>query len=227
MDIDYRNVLYPLGFLANFLFSIRFIWQWFNSEVKQKSIVDSGFWKISLLGNFVMAFHTMVQLQFGVCMIQAWNGIISWRNLNLMKEPQKQAGYPTVILLFLLTSAAILTSFFIQSWVFFDGKFVWARIPTFLGDQPDVPLAWHFFGLFGVTLFASRFWVQWLRSERHQKSHVGRTFWWISLIGAIISALYFIKLHDIVNCFGPCLGMLPYIRNLMLLNKQHSKARTA
>ncbi|NGX58038.1 MAG: hypothetical protein K940chlam3_00939 [Chlamydiae bacterium] len=223
MEFDWRHIIYPIGFLANFLFAIRFIYQWFYSEAKQKSIVNSGFWKISLLGNFVMMVHTMIQLQFGVCVIQAWNGVISWRNLNLMKDTSKQAKLPTVLFFFLFASGVVIMSFLIQSWVFFDGEFIWARTPTFLGKQDDLPLAWHLVGIAGVILFASRFWVQWWRSEMHQKSHVGRTFWWISLIGATISAIYFIRLHDIVNCVGPTLGLIPYIRNLMLINKHRSK----
>jgi len=224
MDPDWRNMLYPIGFLANVLFAIRFAYQWFNSELKQKSVVDSRFWKISLLGNFIMVCHTMAQLQFGVCVIQGWNGIISWRNLNLMKKPSKQARFWTVILRFFIVSAMIISGFLIQSWIFFDDKFVWARAPTFITDSSrHLPLYWHLLGIIGVILFACRFWVQWWRSEMHQKSQVGRTFWWISLIGGGLSAAYFVMMFDPVNFIGPGLGLIPYVRNLMLIKKHRAQ----
>lgn len=224
MDIDWRNILYPMGFLANILFAVRFAYQWFNSELKQKSVVDSGFWTISLMGNIIMVCHTMAQLQFGVCVIQGWNGIISWRNLNLRKGSSKQARLSTVILLFLFVSVVIISGFLIQSWIFYDGTFVWARAPTFFHDEGrDLPLYWHLIGILGVILFACRFWVQWWRSERHQKSHVGRTFWWISLIGGALSTLYFVNMFDPVNYIGPGLGLIPYARNLMLINKHRTR----
>jgi len=224
MEADWRDFLYPIGFVANILFAIRFAYQWFNSELKQKSVVDSGFWTISLTGNIIMACHTMTQLQFGVCVIQGWNGIISWRNLNLRKKQSEQVRFSTVILLFFLVSAAIISGFLIQSWVFYDGTFVWARAPTYFFDEGrKLPLYWHLIGIVGVILFACRFWVQWWRSEMHQKSHVGRTFWWISLIGGALSALYFVNMYDPVNFIGPGLGLIPYVRNLMLIKKHRTR----
>jgi len=224
MDLDWRDILYPMGFIANFIFALRFAYQWFHSELKQKSIVDARFWQISLFGNFIMVCHTMAQLQFGVCVIQCWNGIISWRNLNLMRDPKNQARLSTVLALLFITSFVIISGFLIQSWLFYDGKFVWARAPTFFSDIPkDLPLYWHLLGILGVTLFACRFWVQWWRSEMHQKSHVGRTFWWISLIGGGLSAVYFINLADPVNFIGPGLGLIPYMRNLMLIKKHKTR----
>ncbi len=225
MDLDLRDALYPMGFVANILFAIRFAYQWFNSELKQKSVVDSGFWKISLFGNIIMAAHTMVQLQFGVCVIQAWNGIIAWRNINLMKGPKRQARLGTVIALFAVVSGVIVAGFLAQSWMFYGGKFIWARAPTFISDvPPNLPLYWHLLGILGVTLFACRFWLQWWRSEMQKKSTVGRTFWWISLIGGGLSAAYFVNLEDPVNFIGPGLGLIPYIRNIMLINKQKTQA---
>jgi lipid-A-disaccharide synthase-like uncharacterized protein len=225
MTSEWRDLLYPIGFIANLCFFLRFIYQWGSSELKQKSIVDKTFWKISLFGNSVMIIHTMIQLQFAVCLIQSINGVISWRNLNLMDEPRKQWPFHSVVKLFVAASILTAASFYLQS--LSEGNFVLARTPQFLGKMAASPLSlgWHAVGILGTALFASRFWIQWWRSEKKQQSVIGRTFWWISLAGAAISSIYFIMMADIVNFIGPTFGMIPYIRNLILINKQKAEAR--
>ncbi len=220
MIAEWRDVAYPLGFLANFCFFLRFIYQWGNSEIKKKSIVDPAFWRISLIGNSIMVLHTMIQLQFGILLIQTVNGMISLRNLNLMKETKKRWSFRSTILLFIATIAITTFCFLLQCSS--QEGFVFARTPQFLGKMAANPLPpyWHIFGMSGAALFASRFWIQWWCSEKRQESTLGKSFWWISLIGAAISSVYFIMMADIVNFIGPTIGMIPYIRNLILINKQ-------
>ncbi len=220
MIAEWRDFAYPLGFMANLCFFLRFIYQWGNSELKKKSIVDPTFWKISLFGNTIMVLHTMIQLQLGVLLIQTVNGMISWRNLNLMKEPKKQWTFRSTTLIFIATIALAAICFLLQCR--FQGTFIFARTPQFLGRMAahPLPLTWHIFGMGGATLFASRFWIQWWCSEKRQKSTLGKSFWWISLIGAAISSVYFIMMADVVNFIGPAIGMIPYIRNLILIKKQ-------
>jgi lipid-A-disaccharide synthase len=74
-------------------------------------------------------------------------------------------------------------------------------------------------GFTGLLLFNSRFWVQWWSSEKRDSSYLGASFWWLSLIGDTLCLIYFIRLGDIVNLAGPLFGLIPYIRNLMLIKK--------
>jgi lipid-A-disaccharide synthase-like uncharacterized protein len=46
--------------------------------------------------------------------------------------------------------------------------------------SPD--LTWLLVGLLGQLLFMMRFIVQWLHSERHQKSLIPISFWYFSLV---------------------------------------------
>src|SRR5262249_22248850 len=118
------------------------------------------------------------------------------------------------------------TLFVAQGLVFHD-TIEWIRLPnTGLFDKAEpVPYFWHLLGTIGVVLFGARFWVQWWCAEAAQKSFLGPAFWWLSLFGAILSILYFIVIRDIVNLVGPAFGLIPYIRNLMLLKKD--KPQTA
>ncbi len=169
-----------------------------------------------------MVLHSIIQIQFFVCIIQATNAVISWRNLNLMQPKDQQYRFSTVLWFLGASLGGSVLIFFLQSYLFFDGQMNWMRSPTFFWsplDPETFPISWHLFGFTGMCLFASRFWVQWWLAEKHQQSILSRSFWWLSLTGAACSVLYFLSMYDIVNIIGPGLGMIPYIRNLILLNK--------
>jgi lipid-A-disaccharide synthase-like uncharacterized protein len=215
---EWRMTLYPLGFLSGLIFTTRFIAQWIESEKQKKSIVSPRFWHLSLLGNVLLMTHAFIQFQYHVCVIQAWNTIISWRNLNLRKMhplPKKN-----VYFFLLLAIGLISVGFMIQTLLLKENS--WFRVPyapwqTF--TPAPVPFFWHVIGFSSYFLFSSRFWIQWWLSEKSQASILPPSFWWISLGGALLSSLYFIKIQDSVNLIGPVIGMIPYIRNLILIHK--------
>jgi lipid-A-disaccharide synthase-like uncharacterized protein len=80
--------------------------------------------------------------------------------------------------------------------------------------------AWVVVGLLGQALFASRFVVQWVASERRGRSVVPVVFWYLSLGGGLILFAYacFYR-HDLVFTLGQSAGVVVYIRNLMLIQK--------
>ena len=214
----WRELLYPLGFLSSLAFGSRFLLQWLQSEKKKESFVTPSFWRLSLVGNILLWIHSLIQLQFHVCFIQACNGVISWRNLNLM-QPQKVKTRTVVGLLVGAVLATVLIFFALSA-----NALSWFRVPTstwFTGNT--VSLFWHCFGFLGLALFSSRFWVQWWLAEKHQASFLGSSFWWISLVGDLMTLTYFIQIYDPVNIVGPALGLIPYVRNLMLIHKTAKK----
>lgn len=221
----WRDLLYPLGFLASFAFAGRFFLQWWVSEVRKQSVVTRGFWIISVVGTSVMALHALIQLQLHVCLIYAVNCVIAWRNLNLLQPKEKQAKLFSVIGIMALSSFCIVSIFALQGYLFFGGHMVWLRTPTYFWTEAypqPISLAWHIFGSFGFCLFASRFWIQWWLVEHHQESFLGKSFWWLSLVGALISVLYFSQMRDWVTTIGPGIGLFVYVRNLMLMKGDRS-----
>ena len=91
----------------------------------------------------------------------------------------------------------------------------------------DTPrdLMWIMFGLFGQLMFTGRFIVQWLASEKAKASVIPVAFWLFSLGGGFLLLIYSIARQDPVFIAGQGLGLLIYIRNLMLIRK--STKRTA
>jgi lipid-A-disaccharide synthase-like uncharacterized protein len=93
----------------------------------------------------------------------------------------------------------------------------------FLGA--GIPVAWvTLFGLTGNLLFTGRVLVQWIASERRGQSVVPVSFWWISLVAAVIFMAYALMRHNARDEYDPDLPMflglsvtlLPYIRNLRI-----------
>jgi len=213
----WRELLYPLGYLSALAFGGRFFLQWALSEIHRESIVTRSFWRLSLTGNILLLLHSFLQMQFHVCLIQAGNAIISWRNLNLMGEPSKKVSFSTVIKWLIASLVTVTAGFLLQG--FFQGSYVFFRLPNAELDSNGISLFWHMLGFIGLALFSCRFWIQWWYAERYKRSYLSPTFWWLSVVGGTLSLIYFITIDDTVNIIGPAFGMLPYVRNLMLINK--------
>ena len=79
---------------------------------------------------------------------------------------------------------------------------------------------WTCVGLVGQAIFASRFFVQWIASEKRGESYIPIAFWWLSLTGSLILAAYFIYRQEIVGIAGYVPNSIVYIRNLQLIRKR-------
>lgn len=78
-------------------------------------------------------------------------------------------------------------------------------------------LWWPALGFLGQLVFAGRMWVQWITSEKQRRSVVPPIFWYLSLVGGLISASYFIWRQDLVGVIGQTSGIWIYARNVYLL----------
>lgn len=222
----WREWLYPIGFLSSIAFSSRMLLQWITSEVKGQSVVMPIFWKLSLCGNILLALHSLIQVQFHVCLIQTCNAVISWRNLNLMKPLDQQNTLSQTIKILVIATLSIFSIFLFNGYYFLGNSDAWFRVPsTPWQDNANLHISfvWHLIGFIGLALFSSRFWVQWWCAEQQKLSYLGGSFWWISLIGESLCLTYFLKIHDPVNSIGPAFGLIPYVRNLMLIYKNQPK----
>ena len=76
---------------------------------------------------------------------------------------------------------------------------------------------WDLVGFSGQAIFASRFLVQWIASERRKASVVPVAFWYLSIVGSLISLVYVLPTHRIPLIIGYLFNFIPYARNLMLI----------
>jgi lipid-A-disaccharide synthase-like uncharacterized protein len=78
---------------------------------------------------------------------------------------------------------------------------------------------WLIFGFAGQGFFGIRFFLQWLKSEKEQKSIIPDTFWYFSIAGGISLFAYAVHKGDPVFMLGNFLGIFVYSRNLYFVRK--------
>jgi lipid-A-disaccharide synthase-like uncharacterized protein len=83
---------------------------------------------------------------------------------------------------------------------------------------------WLTVGFLGQALFTARFLVQWLASEKKRQSVVPVAFWWLSLLGGTAILAYAIFRRDPVIITGQGMGLVVYVRNLMLVSQAQQHA---
>ena len=83
---------------------------------------------------------------------------------------------------------------------------------------------WLGIGFLGQAVFASRFLVQWIVSEKHKRSVIPDVFWYLSLVGSLILFCYATHMRDPVFMVGQGLGLFIYLRNIYFIRRKPSQS---
>lgn len=78
-------------------------------------------------------------------------------------------------------------------------------------------------GIIGQACFFSRFVVQWVVSEKQQRSTIPEAFWYLSIAGAVLVLIYAVWRHDPVFTIGQSVGVVVYTRNLVLIHRERKR----
>ena len=84
---------------------------------------------------------------------------------------------------------------------------------------------WLLFGIVAQLLFAGRFLVQWIASERVGKSVIPFAFWIFSMGGGLMTLVYGLVKREPVIIFGQGLATIIYVRNIMLILKERHETK--
>jgi lipid-A-disaccharide synthase-like uncharacterized protein len=79
---------------------------------------------------------------------------------------------------------------------------------------------WAAFGVIAQFVFAARFLVQWIASERAERSVIPVGFWFLSIGGGLMTLVYGLARRDLVIILGQSFSVFIYIRNLMLIARE-------
>ena len=91
---------------------------------------------------------------------------------------------------------------------------------NFISSLSTYEIIFLIIGFIGQGLFASRFIVQWIYSEKIGESSIPVIFWYLSIFGGIGLLIYAISRKDPVIITGQLFGILIYTRNLILIYKK-------
>lgn len=191
-----------IGFLAQGLFFMRTITQWFKSEKEGEVISPVIFWQLSLVGSILMLTYGILRGDFAIVVGQFLVYSIYIRNLQLKKAWYRMHWAAKTI--------AIIVPLVYLSWLIFSGNF-----HSILKNE-DVTLFWMIWGTAAQIVFISRFFYQWIYSEKEKESLLPLGFWIISTIGSLMIFTYSISRLDPVLFAAHSLGLFIYTRNILL-----------
>ena len=84
---------------------------------------------------------------------------------------------------------------------------------------------WLILGFTAQFMFASRFLVQWIASERAGHSIIPVSFWFLSIAGGGLLLVYAIWRRDPVFILGQATGIFIYSRNLIMINRDRKREK--
>lgn len=200
-------MIYIIGFLAQLLFSARLLMQWIMSERAKKVVSPSIFWKLSLIGAYLLFIYGWLRDDFAIILGQLISYYIYIWNLD-KKESWRKVPFGIRYIILLTPVAA----------VFYMVKDIPAFVDQFFRND-DIPLGVLIFGSMGQIIFTLRFVYQWLYSRRKNESMLPLGFWLISLSGSLIIVAYALYRRDPVLILGQSTGLIVYCRNIYILKK--------
>jgi len=191
-----------LGFLAQGLFFIRTIAQWFKSEQEGEVISPIVYWQISLVASLLMFTYGILRNDFAIVVGQSLVYGIYIRNLQLKQAWNKMHWISKTL--------ALIIPVFFWIWLISSGSF-----KTIMQNK-DVSLFWMIWGTVAQLIFISRFFYQWIYSENRKESILPLGFWLISTVGSLMIFTYSISRLDPVLFAAHSLGLFVYLRNILL-----------
>ena len=84
---------------------------------------------------------------------------------------------------------------------------------------------WLVFGIMAQIVFGSRFILQWIASEREGRSVMPLSFWFLSILGGLMTLVYGLVRREPVIIIGQALSTFIYVRNLILIFRGRRRAK--
>ena len=215
-----NSLVMILGIAGATIFYGRFLIQWYATEKAKRSVVPPLFWYFSIIGSLLLLIYAfLIQSPLGA-LGQNVNIIIYGRNLNYIWKENNQFS----------PKGRLLLSYSFNSVAFGCialAILIWSReIDSSKSLAPKDSLTtwtWLAIGIVGQSLFALRFIIQWIETERAKKSVVPHSFWPISIVAAMLQSSCFIQRHEYLFAISMMLTILIYLRNMYLIANERRR----
>lgn len=97
------------------------------------------------------------------------------------------------------------------------------KLAMWWATTPATERLWLALGFFAQLMFAMRFIVQWIASERARRSIVPEHFWYFSCAGGALLFAYAVYRLDPVFMLGQGMGLFIYARNIQMIWRTRRK----
>jgi lipid-A-disaccharide synthase-like uncharacterized protein len=224
-SLELSALLWPtIGVLGGLIFYSRFYVQWLASEKQRRVVVPVLFWYMSGAGTLLLLPYAVASQSPLGALSQCFNIVVYTRNLVHIWRAKGMLTKRADTLIHVGTGlvAVIAIGFVIRVWL---REYDISRAASATATHQT--WLWLGIGLLGQVLFASRFLIQWVMTERKQESVVPPAFWHISLCAAILQTACFTQRHEWIFAVGMAATILIYIRNITLLPALSTEGRPA
>ena len=203
-----------IGGIAAAIFYGRFYLQWFYSERAKRSVVPIGFWYMSSVGSLLLfGYGVYKQSAVGTLshcfniLIYARNLIHIWRAKGTLSRRRSVIAHGVALGVILVA-----LSLLILTWLN-----VFQSTQASEGGQASRTWFWIAVGVVGQGLFACRFVIQWLATEKRKESVIPVSFWYFSVAAAVFMFASFVQLREWVFAVGVITTLPIYLRNLWII----------
>ena len=210
-----------LGVIGALIFYSRFYIQWLASEREGQSTIPEVFWHVSTVGSLALLVYAIATQSPLGALGQCFNLVVYARNLvHIWRNRLAISAGKVWLIHFLVASATLVSVAFMVS--------VWTH--EFHVNQGAAPAVarqtwlWLGIGVIGQILFACRFLVQWIATERNRACTVPVAFWYLSVVATVLQTSCFVQRTEWIFAVGSAAVILIYLRNLSLLKNQPQEA---
>jgi lipid-A-disaccharide synthase-like uncharacterized protein len=216
-------LVYALGVTGAVLFYGRFYVQWIASERRRQSIIPIAFWYMSSAGSLMLlVFAVLTQSPVGALghnlniVIYSRNLVHIWRERGTLSPRRNVLVHAAVGLIVLVA-----VGFVARTWLL-----EYRDTQEMTKEAAQTTWIWLAVGLVGQALFASRFLIQWIATERRRVSFIPTVFWQISIMAAALQAASFLQRSEWIFAIGSLATIVIYARNLWFIRINPARSET-
>jgi lipid-A-disaccharide synthase-like uncharacterized protein len=219
MDDAENKLVLALGVIGGLIFYGRFIVQWIVSERKKQSVMPIPFWYMSALGSVMLLTYGILDRSLLGTLGQNINVVIYGRNIaHIWRDEDRLTPTTSRLLHLAMGIIACVGLFAVIQLSLREWQVQAEKSPV----ESQIAWAWLMLGLVGQGLFALRFILQWIVTERAKRSIIPNAFWFISFFAALFQCAAFIQREKWVFAVGMALTVFIYSRNIWFIYRDQS-----
>ncbi len=213
-DSSAHVVWVVVGTLGATLFYSRFLVQWVASEREGRSVVPVSFWYLSSIGTIALLLYALAIRSPLGALSQCFNIVVYTRNLVHIARNRNALRQSGALVFQSVAGAVALVAIVLAFQLWMQELRIY---PGASAESGGASRWWLAAGLVGQVLFACRFLIQWIATERRGESVIPPSFWYLSVVASGLQFACFAQRAEWIFATGMAVTILIYLRNIMLL----------